>query len=191
MQHTIYLLNTRPRLLNTYDNFHRTPLFTAVDEHNHSGMVNLLLKHGADPNIPAFGKSMTPLHVACLRHCTEYMELLLSHGADPNFSIYDVHYSPLDQLIKVLGPIECFQLLIDHGVNLNSKQRPPLLLLLEFNVSLEKCKDIARLLIYHGADMPTTGRQYSLYLWMLRHYIILLVLQVTPNDIARLLFMFL
>jgi len=47
--------------------------------------VQLLLQHGANPNIPGgSGQNQTPLHDAAYLNKSSIVELLLTHGADVN-----------------------------------------------------------------------------------------------------------
>ncbi len=50
----------------------------------HEGM-RWLLEHGADPNVPSYASSETPLHrVAAMGRSAPLVHLLLEHGADPS-----------------------------------------------------------------------------------------------------------
>ena len=58
----------------------RTALFYAA-ESGHKEVVELLLEHGADPNV-AHKTRVAPLHLACLHGHTDIVVLLLDAGAD-------------------------------------------------------------------------------------------------------------
>ena len=58
-----------------------TPLGRAVLMHDEA-MVDLLLKHGADPNLPT-ANDLTPLHRAAIRGHASIARRLLASGADP------------------------------------------------------------------------------------------------------------
>ena len=70
----------------------QTALHWAVNRDNHRGdkqLVELLLKHGADPDAKAGNTSgswagWTPLHVACRNGARTMVELLLAHSGDVN-----------------------------------------------------------------------------------------------------------
>ncbi|KAF9884965.1 hypothetical protein FE257_000875 [Aspergillus nanangensis] len=60
------------------DNQGHTPLFLAAS-HGHRPVVQLLLEHGADPNVADRGRR-TPLHIASLRGHTAVVETLLAQA---------------------------------------------------------------------------------------------------------------
>jgi len=66
---------------------HVTPLHSAAAG-SHSGIVKLLLEHGADPNAAQDG-GFTPLHSAANNDDRESAEALLEAGADPTLKTDD------------------------------------------------------------------------------------------------------
>ena len=68
-------------------NIHVTPLHSAAAG-SHSGIVKLLLEHGADPNAAQDG-GFTPLHSAANNDDRESAEALLEAGADPTLKTDD------------------------------------------------------------------------------------------------------
>lgn len=89
-----YLCSCNPELANTTLHTHlRTPLHTAIENHNKDAVV-VLLKHGAHVNSRTPGKrglklykDFTPLHLAAFKQNLEIMQLLFDNWAD--FSITD------------------------------------------------------------------------------------------------------
>ena len=78
----------RPKdYINAFSSCDETPLILVCDVAGPNAVkcVELLLDHGADPNIPdQWGK--TPLLVACQNNCLGIAELLIAKGADPHIS---------------------------------------------------------------------------------------------------------
>jgi len=74
--------------INFQNKFQGRTALTIASEDNNKGIVELLLKHEANPNIQDNNK-MTALLYACKCGNIECVELLLKHGADPkNYNIY-------------------------------------------------------------------------------------------------------
>ena len=101
----------------------RTPLALAFN-HRHIGIIDLLLKHGADPNIsittecaPEDSRNMTPLLFCAAVGDTEMMGLLLRHGADPNKGKAD-GITPLMNAAG-RGHYDAVKMLIDAGAQPN------------------------------------------------------------------------
>ncbi|PSN37226.1 hypothetical protein C0J52_12650 [Blattella germanica] len=69
--------------INSQDSWGRTPLHAAATTDN-SRCLGVLLKAGADPNIPCGprGENRTPLHVSSEHGYVTNVKLLLTHGAD-------------------------------------------------------------------------------------------------------------
>ena len=61
------------------EGFDYTPLHVAAQD-GHSKVIQLLLTHGADPNLKGFD-GWTPLHLAAFGGHTQATQLLLAHGA--------------------------------------------------------------------------------------------------------------
>ncbi|KAK8734135.1 hypothetical protein OTU49_006035 [Cherax quadricarinatus] len=53
-----------------------------INDHLH--LANVLLSHGADPNLQTFNRRLTPLHIAAQNCNLETMQSLLVHGAQVN-----------------------------------------------------------------------------------------------------------
>ena len=108
--------------VNAVDANGRTPLHMAVIESSpkepkekrlvRRGVVALLLKYGADPNIKDKYYSRTPLHYAARDGAVEVVKAMLEHGADP--TIRDSKgKTPLD-LAKEAGHDEVVQILTSY-----------------------------------------------------------------------------
>ncbi len=77
------LLEAHPAFINeTSGRGVRTALHEAVGGEQVAA-VELLLKHGADPNIRCEGDNAFPLHFACEKQHFPMIRLLIEHGADP------------------------------------------------------------------------------------------------------------
>ena len=159
------------------DDYGATPLHVAA-EYGYSEIVEVLLEHGAAPNIrEKYGD--TPLHYAAMFGNSKVVEVLLEHGADPNarnnFGRTPLHYAAAFDYPKVVKLLhkkdlsdydatplqgaaefnypEVVKLLLDHGANPNIQENrygwTPL------HYAAENCHvDVARVLLDHGAD-PT------------------------------------
>ena len=97
-----------------------TPLSLALLSFHHKEIVDLLLTHGADPNISLHG-GITVLYRAVECNLPYDVELLLANGADPDTINLSggtlVHYAVTHRLTHIL------ELLLDSGANANAKDR--------------------------------------------------------------------
>ncbi len=105
---------------------------TTIAAHGgYTKLVDVLLKHGADPNAAVAG--VAPIHNAVMRNDDEMMAALLAHGANPNITLEtwtptrrasrDLHYpaafvgaTPL-WLAARFARVDIMRLLIDHGAD--------------------------------------------------------------------------
>jgi ankyrin repeat protein len=72
-----------------------TPVYMA-SQNGHTSVVDVLLRHGADPNL-ANHDGFTPLCIASQNGHTSVVDVLLRHGADPNIAVTVEPYSvPLE-----------------------------------------------------------------------------------------------
>jgi ankyrin repeat protein len=93
-----------------------TPLTLALLSYHHKEMVELLLTHGADPNVS--DPHGTPLQLAIERDLPYDVELLLANGADPDLATWGfttVGWAVMHGKTKIL------ELLLDYGANPNPK----------------------------------------------------------------------
>lgn len=88
-----------------------TPLTLALLSYHHKEMVELLLTHGADPNVS--DPHGTPLQLAIERDSPYDVELLLANGADPGSSA--VFWTIMHGNTRIL------ELLLDSGADPNAK----------------------------------------------------------------------
>jgi len=81
------LVRADPGVAKRLDTLRLSPLSYAAGG-GHFHIVHLLLKHGADPNIPEEGApDGMALYEACVKNHFEIAKLLLEHGANPNAGV--------------------------------------------------------------------------------------------------------
>ena len=92
--------------LNEVDADHMTPLQLAVADPQHSDVVEVLLRHGANPSTGPAGGGFCPLHDACDIGAVASAQLLAAYGADPTAMVQlpdedddGVIYTPLSLAI--------------------------------------------------------------------------------------------
>jgi len=125
-----------------------TPLFFAVMNDN-AKLTELLLEHGANPNI-RYKKKETPLLLALMKDNLKIAELLLKHGANPNIKHVNGR-TPLYVAVRDNKP-EVVKLLLDHDADPNIQDEngdTPL----HYATSLRNMEDIISLLLSNGADL--------------------------------------
>ena len=88
-----------------------TPLTLAILSYHHKEMIELLLTHGADPNVS--DPHGTPLQLAIERNLPYDVELLLANGADPDLTtvVWAIMH----------GKTQILELLLDSGADPNAK----------------------------------------------------------------------
>jgi ankyrin repeat protein len=95
-----------------------TPLTLALLSYHHKEMIELLLTHGADPNVYVH-IGVTPLERAIERDLPYDVELLLANGADPDAinlgGSSSVHWAVMHSQTRIL------ELLLNAGANPNAK----------------------------------------------------------------------
>ena len=108
----------------------KTLLYKAIDIYiNHNGyysvsdsqksIIELLLKHGANPNKKIVSKYdyIMPLALAIKKNEYDIVKLLLKYGADPNLPIIDGH-NCIEWIVKE-NHFKIFKLLIDNKVTID------------------------------------------------------------------------
>lgn len=88
-----------------------TPLTLAMLSYHHKEMIEVLLTHGADPNVS--DPHGTPLQLAIERDLPYDVELLLANGADPDVTV--VIWAIIHGKTQILG------LLLDYGADPNAR----------------------------------------------------------------------
>lgn len=138
--------------VNVVNNHGSTPLYYAVQMANSLEITEMLLKHGANPNIY---KINPPLLAACVDNDFEMVKLLIAYGADVNCK------NPFNTT-PLLNPIDDFRIaeyLVAKGANVNAKEkkrvggRTPLTLTVVRMIDDKLKIKIMDLLISHGADV--------------------------------------
>lgn len=96
----------------------KSPLILAI-EHKNTGL-ELLLKHGANPNQSWQDQTNTPLTLALFHNNNEALELLLAHGANPNQTWEGQTNTPLTLAVRE-NNVKAVQLLLDavHPADIN------------------------------------------------------------------------
>ncbi len=101
-----------------------TPLMVAAASNN-KAMMNLLIRHGADPNLG----DLPPLHIAAIAHDADMIAYLLAQGASLTDS---VNWNTETALVPALAnhaPIDCLRLLAkDYPFHTDDAQDPDQLL---------------------------------------------------------------
>lgn len=93
----------------------RTPLQLAI-KRNNLDMIQVLLKHGADPNLV---RSRTCLQMAVDNGDLMLVKLLLDHRAEPDLVSREDEHTPLQTAARD-GNKEIAELLLAHGANVNA-----------------------------------------------------------------------
>ena len=124
-----------------------TPLYGA----SYAGylkIVQWLLRHGADPNIPDESDGRAALHEAAIFDHLEIAQALLQHNADLNIQDHDgqtpLHWASYN------GSTDVVRLLLGQGVDVNARSQDgstPLHM-----TCMDGSLESARVLIEHGAD---------------------------------------
>ena len=95
-----------------------TPLILAA-ENNHEMIVELLLRHGADPNLRELHFNETALFKASFKGYINLVQLLISHGADVTLRIKNEETCLMWSSFKGFSDIS--QLLIRAGADVNAQ----------------------------------------------------------------------
>lgn len=104
--------------------YRESTALSAAASNVQSDAVQLLLNHGADPNLQC-GNFATALHRASSEGCTEIIEMLLANGADVNLDQEPCDAENDNGIITALQGAAAFagestvRLLVAHGANLS------------------------------------------------------------------------
>ena len=92
-------------------------------------LVELLLRHGVDPNSRAFAAGDGTLHMACFwrEPCLDTVRVLLEYGADPN-RMTPAGYTPLHLALRwgIVNEehiLKLVKLLVEFGADLHIRRR--------------------------------------------------------------------
>lgn len=134
-----------------------TPLYMATYEGDTEPieMVELLLKHGADPN--SNSKLGTPLLNACKYSYYEVVKVLVDHGADVNLP-----NEALDTPLLYSNDIRIIKYLISKGADVNAKNKIGATILFpiirKWYMDKAKKKELLLFLISKGVDINAVQR---------------------------------
>lgn len=131
-----------------------TPLHIAA-QHGHRDLVHLLLRRGANVNVPTKTHSNTPLHFACKQPEAKIVKLLFEYGEKIN-ATDDMENTPLHYCcLSGNAAHALFLLQVGADVNaVNSRGNTPL----HDAIKLGR-ESIARMLIHCGADVTQRNLQ--------------------------------
>ena len=186
LQQVQQLLSENPELLNAQNRSGQTPLWKAAEKGN-LGMVQFLLKQGADPAI-GDNEHTLPFHMAAVTGNIELFDVFHNKGFDINI-LDDNHITPLfyaiqgrhPEMVKhildlkgsvkirsangftpmlyaaIFGPAETMQLLLDHKGNVNVQTNSGVAPL--HSACSFGRTDIVKMLVEHGADIEIRTEQ--------------------------------
>lgn len=106
-------VRVRPEALTEYET---TPLLNAVSYGSEPEVLEILIRHGADPN-NSNNYLWTPLHEAINQGAVETVEFLLKHGANPNCR-NNPGWTPLMHAVRK-GDLRIMRLLFRSGARVN------------------------------------------------------------------------
>ena len=110
--------------VNALDRYHVSPLLAAIDSrYNYNNgfvnIVNLLLEHGANPNISGYIEEYTPLIKASEFGHIGVVKLLLKYNADVNIQAIDGRTALI--VASALGHFEIVKELVKYGADIHIK----------------------------------------------------------------------
>ncbi|KAF4519705.1 hypothetical protein B566_EDAN003954 [Ephemera danica] len=108
--HEVQRLLEQKANIYTKDNAGWTPLHEVVQQVQGSKLAELLLKHGAGPNVPGFALN-SPLHEAAQAGAVDTVKLLLRYGADREQRNHEV--------VQQVQGSKLAELLLKHGAGPN------------------------------------------------------------------------
>ena len=148
--------------VNSKNKLSKTPLRLVSEGSGSLETAQLLLEHGADPNVRC-GSGWESFYIALLKGHQGLVQLLLKHGADPNTR--DDDGQTLLHVSSRYGHLKAAEGLLELGVDVNSRDnrgQSPLQIALE-----NDNEKVAQLLLHHGAQRtfarPASHRLKSTY----------------------------
>ena len=144
---------------NGLDRNNHSPLLAAT-ELSSLDAAKLLLKYGADPNLPAGPDAECPLALAVIDNKLEYVQLYLTYGGDANLNTSE-NDTLLHKAIDKNSPKKLVELLVDYGSEVdgkNSEGETPL-----FAAIQAKRLDLVTILVDRGANVNLPGPKHLLW----------------------------
>lgn len=137
------------------------PIFAALSSADFNiDTVRLLLKLGANPNVPGIGNNEYALRLAIQGCRVETVKLLLEYGADVSRldrngnTFLHVACAPSDVMQSRAAQLAIVGMLLEHGVNpeVRNKEQLPAIFIAAENLQLH----VIELLVSKGVDINTT-----------------------------------
>ena len=116
--HVVSLLLDYGAKFNERNNNGETPLFLACEKSSPLPLIENLVKHGADVNIPD-NENRSPLREVCYPGDIEVIKLLVENGANINCS--DNEGWSVFHVACLSGQINIVKYLVEHGANVNAR----------------------------------------------------------------------
>lgn len=133
-----------------------TPLGAAIVD-GEPGLVEDLLKRGADPNLEYEKAKVNPLWLACRNSQVDYTKLLIQHGANIHACV-PFRGTALQAAARD-GSELCIRMLLDAGADINA-QTPSLHGTAISAAVFSNYKNTVQFLISKGADVTRTAGRY-------------------------------
>jgi ankyrin repeat protein len=146
--------------VNETNKFRQPPLLYAVRK-NHVSTVNLLLRNGAEPNLIMVDGDFILREAATSSVDLRIFRALIKYGADPCMA--NKMSSTALHIAAFQGRADAARILVRAGANVNHRDRHgfgPLTCAISRN-----CKDIAVLLLKHGADPRQQAEALGVAAW--------------------------
>ncbi|KAK5196880.1 hypothetical protein LTR99_000762 [Exophiala xenobiotica] len=144
---------------NSLDKSGSTALLAAIDVSFLEG-TKLLMKYGADPNMPAGPNNESALSIAVSEMKVDLVQLLLTYSGNANLTTSDGN-TLLDIAVTKTSPKRLVELLLNYGSDPNGKSNrgeTPLFVAIQAGRV-----DIMQLLFDHGADPNLPGPKHPLW----------------------------
>ncbi|KAJ9655522.1 hypothetical protein H2198_005613 [Neophaeococcomyces mojaviensis] len=136
-----------------------TPLFVAF-EMSVLDIASVLLKYGADPNMPAGPNNESPVSLSVVGGNIEFLEMYIKHGGDVNALLLDGDTSFIKAMTRT-SSAELVELMLKSGADPNRKTKSGKSPLLE--ALMARRLDIVTLLLDHGANPNLAGPKHPLW----------------------------
>ncbi|KAI1112084.1 ankyrin repeat-containing domain protein [Nemania sp. NC0429] len=144
---------------NTPDHQAVSPLVASIEE-GFLDAAAILLKYGADSNLPPASKHDSPFTLAIIKEDTHFIRLFLMYGADPNQIIVDGE-TILTKMITSKCHRSLVEMILDYGADANKKTEEGKTAL--FEAITAGRADIVASLLDHGANPNLPGPKHMLW----------------------------